>query len=390
MRWLLSDGTYTNWTGRFKGYVYQQTRGTEQWNSHTLSVVARGPLLRYIAPAACIDSSYPPLINVFPDYGTAPIFAADAIKEIVRLTLGSEESARFNGNGDARRFLPVGKAPLLSPERDTVGMYGGDGTPPTTDQVLFKPPWYKDALTWIKQLQDDDGAAMVWLYGFADQTGTDGGTSGDGSGDTAWPYPIYGDIGLLLASRPTWELADARLEGVEDYEAWLQTVEVQTRPDQDFNHWIVANHWGEKGDVQSVMPALKSSEARLPPSDPRSEEKTWRRTEVIETTNALLLEDDLDFIANELVRDNENLSPRHPHLTFRGIEAMQQGDLVKPKLLQVLAGNTTGSAGQLHLNDVWFRIIKLDNEYDPATDDMTGSAIVFPLTEAEKGALGLE
>ena len=377
---FLENGVWTAWAGRFKGYVYQQTRDSEAINNQMASLVMSGPLLRYTAPAAVLGKDTPILLKLFDVADVGDIFAADCIREVVRVVLGDSEAARFNGNGDARRFLPPGKAPLIARETDTIGLYGGDGKPPTSDQMLLKPPWLQDGNAWIKQLQNDDSGgqgAMVWLYGFADSDGI----AGDSSSET-WPHPIYGDVVLLLQNRNRWIIPDARYEGEESH-LWLRAAHAQTRPDQDFNHWIVANHFGETEGFDLVSPALQMSEARLPPDDPRSEEQSWRRTEVVEMNNAGLIEPYLESIAVGMAIDSENLSPVHPSLTFSGEAKMQTGDLVKPLMLKI------GSDRTLRLNEKWFRIIKLDNEYGTETPGMTSTAIVFPLSDAESAQLGL-
>ncbi len=383
VRERFKNGTYGPWVGRCKGYVYSAAPKSDQWNYLTLNLVVRGPLLRLSEPAARITGEDPSLAGLFPQNGFGDIFAADAIKAVLALKLGPQEAARINGDGNARRFLKPGKSPLLSRGSDRIGLYSGaDGKPPTTDQVLLKPPWYKAGLDWIKQLSDDDSGrtgATGFGYGYVSESDEEVGGVGDGE---AWPVPIYGDYEVLLANVTHWEIAAASYEE-GDADRLIGSAEIHQRPERDVNAWIVANHSLDQPGSEAITPALLVAESRLPPDDPRAEERTWKRTEVVELTTLAITEPYLEALAAGFASESEGLEARYPLLKFRAQLRMSVGDLIKPRIL-------TSTNQSLRIHAIWFRLIKLDLTYSQDDYEYMAQAHVFPLSQSEIAALGLE
>lgn len=393
LRWRRDDGSYTDWVG-VRAYVWNIAKGSTGFGDDTMRLTLRDSIARYQGSSGIVGEKFPILDLTFLQQFGAPVYFADLQKKIIEYHMGLDEAEKINGNGDARRFIVPDQPPAMSQGTDRMGYY--DVSPPQTESgFYFTPPWFqKDVLSWMKDLAEADGAQQsiaILLYGYVDSIGT---------GDE-WQVPIYGMLDQFLAWRQSqlqaltgrgyWIIPDARYRS-GDEELLLQSANVETRPDQDFNTWVVAHNLAGDSELRRIQPAGQIAESRLPPDHPRAPEKTWPRTSVTELTQDFLRDgagNHIQSIASLLAADNSGSSVRHPRLSFRGEERMQWGDIAWVKQAKQMGiDGDDESDTKLNLNE-WFRVLRVKHRGEAAQHEFQTDAVLFPLSELEKEALGL-
>lgn len=386
VRYHNDDGTYTPWVTRLKGYVWQLNKSSGGFGDDAMTMVLRDPMIRLKEPAGKVDDTFPTGGMIYARKSKSPVYAGEIIKAILKHVLGNDEAARMNGNGNASRYSPHGsRVPLLALENDTIGYYT-DSQMPQTSIIPFAPEYWGDAISWMEKLaKDDSGGNSVAVILFGYPAG-DGANESDAVEDT-WPCFIYGDVREILASRTQWVIADA-IYDFGDQDHALEATETQSRPEHDYNTWIVANT--APGVDKGILPATHIGRDQLPDSDPRSPANSWPRTAVIELSTAHSSLKYVQSIASLFSQDADGAAPNNPQFTFRADPKMQWGDLVYIKQMKVIGVDGADESDiALPIND-WFRIIRLNMKGDGSARTYMASAVCTTLSTFEKIDLGLD
>lgn len=362
------DGTFSDWTKLFGGYIYKINKGAPGVNDQPMVLTCRDPILRLQKPAAPIDHRYPPLDLLLLQPGVAvantALYGGQCVQEILRIALGPFAADDLNGNGDPERYFNS-HYPLLDAGTDAGGYFAIQGLltgqPPTTNGFFFPPPFGEDALGWINKLAAYDHA--VFFYGWP-----------NGYEDT-FPVPVYGRILNIISGRPTWDIPDARYVAGDENKVML-SAETDTRPDSDINRVLVwAKGPGKESGLEALLPAVRMAEDRLKPDDLNAPENTWERT--------LIIREEIGFIPTvaegiaagvlQLLRD---VLMQFPRVTMRGQARMQWGDK-----LTATQGAACGSDDTLGLAGQGFRIERVEHSFNMENGvDFTTTAWVRPLS----------
>ncbi len=356
------DGTHSPWVGRFKGYQLDTGRQNPKVNDFRTSIVCESDTKRLQKPHAQIDHRYFPLDLLYAGGKGRQLFVSQCVKEIIRIEFGEGEAARFNGNGDALRFLPPDHPALISTYGDYAGIFPLS-QPMAQSGFQFPAPWGDDPLGWIKRLLAYD--RTVFYYGLLP---LQNGEQGDPQNPVIeWPFPICGRYEELIRDRPTHRVADAfYLPGDED--SPLTSIESRFRAELVYNHFL---SWANPpGASHPLLPSLLMAQEQLPASDPNSAAHSWQRTLLMQEDffyRAAITGQPLAGVASSVflaMREFANKDPRIPTLVFRGDPLINWGDKIKPERL-----NLSGSGAQrsdphvLRAGDE-FRVLGVEEAYD--------------------------
>lgn len=386
VRYRNDDGTYTPWVTRLKGYIWQINKTTGSYGDDKMTLVLRDPMLRFKAPSGIIDETYPVGGMIYARSSKAPVYAGEILKAIVEHVLGADEAARMNGNGDPLRYSPPEThIPLMSWGNDVIGYYD-DGTVPQSSVVPFAPPYWDDAMSWMEKLAKDDTGGNdtgIMLFGYP---------TGDGANNTSddedvWPCFIYGDVREILNARSQWTIPDA-IYNAGDQNMALEMAETQSRPEHDYNTWVVANT--QPGVDKGILPAIDIGRDQLQGTDPRRPGLSWPRTAVIELNTYYSSQNYVQSIAALLALDSTGAAPNNPQFTFRADPRVQWGDLVFIKQMKIIGVDGADESDMtIPIND-WFRIIRLTMKGDGASHSYMAEAVCTTLSAFEKASLSLE
>lgn len=370
----------------FKGYVAYIQKQTDGYNTNTMLVKMRGPMLRLQGNNARIDYRYPPLDWVFldaaasastpvtgqslPSLSSLTIYGADCIQEMVRIALGDDEANVMNGNGNARRFLPSDHPALLSTDTDAGGLlalYDALKQPVTQNGWYFPPPFGDDVESWMKKIGSEIDRC-VSFYGWP-----------DGAFVTDWPVLCYGRIPEFLKklhpTRSTFiRIPDSNyLAG--DVNKLLQMASTETRPERNINRVLTLGDT-PTGGLEAVLPSLRMGEARLPPSDPRSPENSWEKTHIIRNS-IYQFPGAAEAVAMKIIADITGLLMQFPVFQFRGFP-VQWGSICQ------LVANGSGSDATLGLTGLPFRVEQVKHTGSAGQiSDWKTSVNIRPLSTSE-------
>lgn len=325
-RWHYTDGSVGEWIQYFRGYVHAPSRASDAVGERKMTLVCRDQITRLQDPAGIVDHHYASLLDYLwgrktratQNAGGAKLWGGECVRAILRLAIGQSEADRLNGTGynddgslgvrfGSMKYFPSSHYPLLSAGGDKCGYLTleqvASGNVPTTGKPIFPAPWGSDALSWITTIAAFDRA--IFFYG------TSEGYNG------SWPYPVYGRITEILAARQTTHvIPDADYE-LDDANRMVEKLSVSARADANINRVLAwSNGFGGDG-MESWMPALRMSEARLVPPDKNAPENSWARTKVLRSDLAGL-PGGVEALAQVYINQIRNRVMQWPTLTMRG------------------------------------------------------------------------
>jgi hypothetical protein len=367
------------WRGLTKGYFAGVSGEQRAYNDATLTLTVQGPMMRLKKLASVIDGQCVPLdyyyqaklqsadkanqeaaendfsktrdsngriLNARP-YPKPAYYGADAVKDIIEHFLGPQAAAKFNGNGNARRFLPAGHPPLIS-YSDVAGswlavaeIYGqtlSAGSIQAQKGAMLVPPFGQDALSWCNQFAADEWC--LFTEGYADR-------------DTrGWPDLLYGTREEILSTAKLHEISGNDVEKL-----LAQAASYETKPEKDLNRVLV---WGKPwGQDVPLSPAFVQGEARFSPLHPRSAEQTWPRTLVLETPLAATPAR-AQALAAVVLMESDGEQFVYPKYSLLGDADCMTGDVF-----------TARNVGLLGNEDIWFRSASVGHEYTQSENAKT-------------------
>jgi hypothetical protein len=345
IRWKYTDGTASNWSKVFVGYVFMPGQDIPGYNGAAVRIVGRDPIMRLQKPAGVIDHRFGPMEMVFLekfaggsggyDVNTGrpidgKLWSGECVREILRVIMGDGVAASINGNGDPRRFASSLEPPLYAPASDAGGYLGIasafglslESAPSLlAGNFIFPPPFGDDGLSWINRFTKDAFSIFCW-----------GWPTGD---TTVAPVPIIGDYLRIVANRKLVKLYDAKVNG--DTSRLISRFGVEARPQKTINRWLVWGNLNGQNALEGLTPAMVMAEARLYPGDLDSAEESWELTEIIQNDIAAIGDvpgrraaEAIAFARRDLAR---NIRLEWPSFTMpQGDETIQSGDVVQPIL----------------------------------------------------------
>lgn len=382
-----------SWQGLGKGYFLGTTGEQSVYNDANLTLSIRGPMMRLQKLAAIVDGECVPAeywfyrriaaadranaaaaennFSVTRDGNGNPLFArvgsayryygADAAQDIIEHFLGPQAAADFNGNGNARRFLPSGHPPFLSFEdmagswlavSEALGNTLTAGSLKAQGGGLLMPPFGQDGLSWCNQFADDE--FCIFTEGFPDRNAR------------SFPSLMYGVRDEILSAAKLHAMS-----GSDADELLIKMASYETKPEKDVNRILV---WSRPFGIEAPLaPALIQGEARLPPSHPRSAENTWPRTLVLENNlvQTPAQAQALAFIALMEAAGETFVFPRY---TILGDADCMTGDVF-----------TAQNAGLLGGENIRFRAERVEHEYtkDESGPQWTTNVLLRTMSDSE-------
>lgn len=288
------------------------------------------------------------IVNLAP-YKLDGYYGCDGAYDLVRNEMGPNFAANFNGNGNARRFLPAHQPPFLN-HKDIVGSWIGlsaatgeslsSGSMQSQTGSFLNPPFGEDVFSWIGHLASDEYCIFTELFAARTNAGY----------PTEFQCLAYGGRQNILSMARKHILS-----GSDVTRDLMESMSFETHPENHINEIVV---WSNpKGQQIPGLPAFVQGEARLPPSHPLSAEKTGRRVKVIETSlcATALQARVLALIALYESQATTGAFPRH--VLGRGDAKYMTGDVFPIQ-----------DAGDLGMDGAIFRAARVEHVYERKTD----------------------
>ena len=376
VRWLLSDGTHSDWDSIGSYYIEDSDFDNPSVNQWTLRLSCHDPMMRLTAPHSTIDYRYLydlVFLLLRKNEGRGgELYGGECAKYIIGVELGAAEAERLNGTGDPLRFMPEGHFSLLSSRAGGVGylqIAGNDMAPPTFNKVVMPPPhWNCSALDWLHDIGTKDFAVPF----YAPVPGGDG-----------RPCPIWADVDEWMKNAPTWTLADDNYDD-GDLDFIIKNMKVARKGNANYN--TVQALWSAPQGNQTPFQATRVAEGRLPASDSNSEEKSWRRTYVQDKVVWWNPEATRAWV-HEFLGSLEGVDVRWPTLTLaRGDARIWWGHKAQIKSRNDGTG-AKYSDPDLSLEGTLFRVLKVSHSFSNSSkgaDAFTTTLSLFPLFNGEE------
>ena len=375
-RWRYTDGSYSDWSNRLQGYIVTDEKATDGALDWQMKILARDKLHRLTDPAGMIDETDGPLDLLLWQSDGEPVYGTDMAAAIVANKLGPVEAGRINGGGEnaSRRFYGEDHPAMMSIARNGGGLSLQNGArivgAPNKAGFDFPPLWNRDAMSWLEELAKQDFS--TFFYGHVSENGVN---------LTDWPCLIWGDLSKILQGRPIHELPDAVYD-VGDADKLLLALRIAQKAPKRINEVKVwASPPGESS--QLPFPATKMATARLPAGDPNSADRSWRRTQIVES-QSLWPGGWAQEVASLVIRGLEDVEMHWPRLTCRGMGEIQEGDELTVKQLHVLADSPDRSDLNLGLSGDSFRVLHAEQSWDLERHNWVSELEVFPLSLFER------
>jgi hypothetical protein len=146
----------SEWTQIFRGYLLPESVERQQWGDYEIPVIAHGPLMRILKPAALVDERFGPL-DLLLDDDREQLYGCEAVRYLLETELGKSWTANFNGNGDTFRYAGAKPRALMS----SVGADFFSGTQaPQSGGWRLPAPFGQFLSTWIDELAKIDYAVL--------------------------------------------------------------------------------------------------------------------------------------------------------------------------------------------------------------------------------------
>lgn len=366
VRWRYTDGTYSPWVTRLRGFIAAASMSSQPGYVKNLSLQCQPPVMRMTGNNCVIDHRFAPMDFYFAGKNGEPFYGAEAVYQIMKQALGSAEANRMNGNTTGNEpslatklkyFSPAHYA-LISPDTDGGGFlplqWQTSGSP-SVGGMMFPPPWGQPAISWLSQFASYDFG--VFYYGFPGGYSFADESLGE-TGDSV--CPIYGHYYTLMKDRPTWRVADANyLDG--DVNVLLQNASWSDLPEWQINEVQVWSNPPGSSANNLPFPAIIQGAARLDDRYPNSSAYSWPR-KLIQNEPTLFLPGVADALAWQELNFFKNEYIRRVSLEFPGEARMGWGDKIVPMMVNYQQGDY--SPKYLQMSGEKFRIIRLMNKYD--------------------------
>ena len=367
-----------------EGYIFQRRVVDNGIGQRFLSLTLRDDTMRLSKTGdvnhAAIDHRYPPMDLIFAErisgglrengsVISGKIYGGDLVKEILRIAMGDDVADSLNGNGNVTRYVPTNHPALLAPEIDAGGWLAmqnllGENVPGLTNAgFMFPPPFGDSALDWINKIAGLD--RCVFYYGWPD-------------GDMSAPaVPLYGRYLNLLSIVSKYTVTDTNYGNITRL---INQYDNERRGDKDVNEILV---WGKEPEgLESILPSLRMALSRLDGADPRREELSWRRTQIIRNSLAQL-PGNAEALANAIIAQLTGIDLQYPSIEVRGDERWRLGDIMTVKA----DGSASNANGDLDDNS--YRIERIDHLFKPGGPDVGFTTKLYPraLSTFEKALL---